>query len=1040
MKSRLVPLLLPFAALLVAAAAAAPKTGERRVDFNRDVRPILSDNCFACHGQDAAHRAASLRLDTAEGARAKLPSGNRAVVPGKPEESGLLARVQVKGPLQMPPAATGKTLTRAQIETLREWIRQGARYAQHWAFAPVTRPAVPEIQETPDGWMRAWARTPIDRFVARRLVEEGLRPSPPADRRTLLRRLSLDLIGLPPTPEEVEAFLADRAPGAYERQVERLLASPRYGERMAQYWLDVVRYADTDGYHGDRHRTVFPFRDWVIRAFNENMPFDQFTIAQVAGDLLPNPTLEQRVASGYHRLNMVTREGGAQPKEYLIKYSAERVRTTTGAWLGITMGCAECHDHKYDPFTQRDFYRFAAFFADIQQVGLYPNDREPLDPIIRVPSPEQNERLATLASQVDAARAALEAAAPTGLAAWEAEQRALLAKWSDIRPDALSAANGTTLSLLPDGSVLASGDHPRTETYTLRLDAAQGAVTALRVEVLPHDSLPQKGPGRAGNGNFVLSQIRLFAGEDRQSARPVAFRAASATFEQAFAAEAIPGKRFSAALAIDGAARDPHWGWAVLDQVGRPQHAVFELAEPVKGPLLVVLEQTHPYHGIGRFRLAVTCEAAPPKADAGLLAPELREALATAPEARTREASELLARRYRETAAELAPLREALAKAQKERDDFEASLPTMLVTVSTTPMPTRVLARGNWMDETGPLVEPGTPETLPGGRNKTATRMDLARWLVDGANPLTPRVLANRLWALFFGHGLSRTPADFGMQGEHPTHPELLDWLASELVRPGNGARAWDIKRFVRMLVTSNTYRQSSSARKELRERDPYNHLLARQSRFRLPAEQVRDNALAVAGLLSPKIGGRSVFPYQPAGYWDHCNTFAGPLIYQQDHGEDLYRRGLYTYWKRTFLHPAMVAFDAPTREECVVERPRSNTPLQALVTLNDPTFVEAARVLAARALTECSGDDAARIAWCFQRAVARPATAEETRVLAQLLVEQRNEYKSDAAAARALLSVGEMPAPPTLDPAELAAWTAVCRAILNLSETLTRA
>lgn len=800
--SLLLPLLFALMPVLASAQTSKPKALPP-VDYNRDVRPILAENCFSCHGQDASKRQAGLRLDKAEGAIAKLASGQRAVTPGQVKTSALLARLVAKPPLLMPPASTGKTLKPQQIAILRRWIAQGAHYAPHWAYISPQRPIVPTLPvgagaKTGRWNPAAWARTPIDRFIAAQLVQEGLQPAKTANRAVLLRRLSLDLIGLPPTIAEVDAFMHDASPGAYEKQVDRLLASPHYGERMAQQWLDLVRYADTDGYHGDRNRNVFPFRDWTIAAFNKNMPFDQFTIQQIAGDLLPTPTTDNLIASGYNRLNMVTREGGAQPKEYIAKYMAERIRTTALVWQGATLGCAECHDHKYDPYTARDFYRFGAFFADIKQVGLYPNGKDDLEPYISLPSADQAAKLAAFDTEIARQKKAIEAAAP----------------------------------------------------------------------------------------------------------------------------------------------------------------------------------------------------------------------------------------------ADQEKLKKTLAATQKERETLDDQIEHMMVSVSVAPATTRVLARGNWQDETGEIVEPGAPGFLQPTplSAQRATRLDLARWLAARNNPLTARVTVNRLWMLLFGAGIVRTPGDFGTQGAPPTHPELLDWLATEFMESG-----WDVKHLMKTIVMSNAYRQSSEASQELRERDPYNMLLARQGRFRLEAEMVRDNALAVSGLLTDKIGGRSVFPYQPDGYWDHCNTFAGPLIYKQDHGENLYRRGLYTYWKRTFLNPSLLAFDAPTREECVADRPRSNTPLQALVLMNDPTYVEAARSLAEHLMQEGGSTLPERLTYTFRRVLARPATAAEIGVLSELYRKHLQEYSGDPAAAQKFIATGEHPAPKDLNPTELAAWTSVARVILNLNETITR-
>ncbi len=820
-------------------AQPTPNLVPTRVEYNRDIRPILAENCFACHGLDAAKRMGKLRLDQFEGATAPAASGKRAVVAGAPLSSELLRRVSQAGALHMPPATTGKKLTAAQILTLRSWVAQGAKYQSHWAYLPIVSPKLPPAPKTSSP---SW---PIDGFILAKQAAAGVEPSPQADRRTLLRRLSFDLIGLPPTPAEVAEFLADKSPSAYQKQVDRLLASPHYGERMALYWLDLVRYADTDGYHGDRNRSVTPFRDYVINAFNQNMPFNRFTTEQLAGDLVDKPTIEQKIASGYNRLNMVSREGGAQDREYLAKYASERVRTTSQVWMGSTLGCAECHDHKYDPFTTKDFYRFAAYFADIQQVGLYQNEREDLDPILKMPTAKQAAETALLDERIKAATAAYSAATP-----------------------ALAAAQ--------------------------------------------------------------------------------------------------------------------------LVWEGKPD--------------------------------AKTPEA-------------VTKALAVAPEFRTPDQKKAISAHWRSVAPELATVRAELDAAKKSLAALDKDISRMMITVSVKPLTMRVLPRGNWMDESGEVVQPGVPHFLPQPRTELgAGRLALAKWLVSKENPLTSRVMVNRFWMLLFGSGLARSPGDLGAQGSWPTHPELLDWLAMQFEKSG-----WDIKHMMKLICMSNTYRQTSSVIPANRERDPFNMLFARQSSYRLEAEGVRDNALAISGLLSRKVGGISVRPYQPAGYYDHCNTFAEPATWIPSAGEDQYRRGLYTHWKRSFLHPSLLAFDAPSREECTVERPRSNTPLQALVLMNDPTYVEAARVLAEEMMRAGDISPAGRIAIAFERALSRPPSAAEVRVLGAVYKKHRADFAQDAASAENLISVGQKPPASDLDKTDLAAWTSVARVILNLHETVTR-
>jgi Protein of unknown function (DUF1553)/Protein of unknown function (DUF1549)/Planctomycete cytochrome C len=750
-----------------------------RVDFNRQIRPILSETCYQCHGPDQNKRKADLRLDTRDGLfRSK--DGGTIVVPAKPEDSELFSRISSDdAELRMPPPKHGAALKPEQIELIRRWIAEGAQWKGHWAYIPPSRPREPELK--PEGRDRG----EIDRFIRAGVETNGLKLSPRADRRTLIRRLSFDLIGLPPTPAEVEEFEEDKSVYAYERLVDRLLGSAHFGERMAIFWLDLVRFADTTGYHGDNHVDVYLFRDYVIRSFNANKPFDRFTVEQLAGDLVESPTDETRIASGYNRLLLTTQEGGAQAKEYMAKYSADRVRNVSAVWLGSTMGCCECHDHKYDPFKTREFYSMAAFFADIKE-------------------------------------------------------------------------------------------------------------TVIGVQQ------PTEFPSRA---------------------------------------QAREEKRLGEEI-------------APLKAIKKPSDAE----------------------------------------------------------------------------------KSKLAELEKRLTELKKRIPTTLVSTHVESRVMRVLPRGNWLNETGEIVQPGVPAALPGlaAKNGRATRLDLARWLVSGQNPLPARVMVNRLWKLFFGQGLVATMDDFGSQGATPSHPELLDWLASEFTDSG-----WDVKGMIRKMVMSEAYRQSSSVSEEKRLRDPGNRWLARQSRFRLDAELVRDNALALSGLLCEKIGGPSVKPFQPPGYWIFLNFPKRDWV--ADKGPNRYRRGMYTYWQRMFLHPSLLAFDASTREECVVERPRSNTPLQALVLLNDPSYVEAARAFAARMIREGGAEAKSRIERGFQLALARAPRGGEIPVLVGLLEHHYDQYRADPGAAAALVATGLAPAPADIDPVELAAWTSVARVLLNLQETLSR-
>ncbi len=776
MRTRIETIVLFSAAILPVNAriTLAEDSAKQAVQFNRDVRPILSDACFACHGPDQGKREAELRLDTKVGLDAAREAG---VVPTKPGDvSELVQRITSSDPeIRMPPPGSGRELSPQQIDVLRRWVAQGSPWQKHWAYL------VPERVEPPGDPSDGSA---LDRFLSVAAERQGVPLAAPADRATLIRRLSLDLIGLPPTPQEVDAFLKDQSPEAYEKAVNRLLRSKHYGERMALYWLDLVRFADSVGYHKDSHRNIWLYRDYVIDSFNENKPFDQFVIEQLAGDLLDGSKFEQywwKVASGFNRMNQTTSEGGAQAKEYLAKYAADRVRNTAAIFLGSTMGCAECHDHKYDPFTTNDFYSFEAFFADLQERGVGHPGETP------VPSRQQLEQ------------------------------------WKQLE----------------------------TELVSLRADD--------------------------------------------------------------------------------------------------------------------------------------------PDSD-----------------------------RIKKVEAELKTLTDA------------KSWPKSVITIPGKPRVMRVLPRGNWLDDSGPEVEPAIPAFLGSldveGR---ATRVDLAKWISSKRNPLTARVFVNRLWKLFFGQGLSRTLDDVGAQGQWPSHPELLDWLAVEFIDSG-----WDVRHMVRLVVTTDAYRRTSASTPEQRQRDLENQLFARQASYRLDAELVRDNALAISGLLSRKIGGRSVKPYQPANYWYRLYKDGN---YKQDHGEDLYRRGLYTYWRRSYWHPSLQAFDAPAREECVAERPISNTPQQSLVLLNDPTYVEAARVFATKLIKDGGSTASDRLSLAFRTAVSREPSSVEVATLTQFATQQLSRYGSDETAAKALVATGEHPQPEGIPVSELAAWTSVARVILNLHETITR-
>ncbi len=1034
--------------------AAPPQTavGKKTVQFNRDVRPILSDNCFYCHGPDKNHRQANLRLDVREAVLAR-----QIVVPGKPKDSKLLSRVFTNDSDElMPPPSAHKTLSSAQKQTLKTWIAEGAEYEPHWAYIAPKRPVVPSISIV--GFAR---RNAVDAFVQAKLAEKRIKPSPEADKRTLLRRVFLDLTGLPPTQADVAAFLADTSPTAYEKVVDKLLASPHYGERMATPWLDLVRYADTVGFHGDQNQNAWAYRDYVVDAFNKNKPFDVFTVEQIAGDLLPNATLEQKTGTAFARLTMMTREGGAQDKEYLAKYAADRVRTVSIAWLGATMGCAECHDHKFDPFSQRDFYAMAAYFGDVQQWGVYAdygytspelrgfNNESPFPPEITVQSRYLMERIKS--QQAKLTHLALEtaplcktgASQATAFEDWRVNAAMFLTAHPDgwetfATPSAVGMANpapapkagdkpalpmpAPTVAVAPNGDVRFTNAAPGNVQITVA--PTMPTLTALRVQVVPNAGASGT-IFRAGADSALLT---LSATVTRQNApdkpEAIAFRYASADFAE---------PRYSNGSTFLGV----HRGWRLSrDSAQAMQTSVWLPDKPLTLALGDKITLTLPNSGMATVRVSAS-PFAPASPDSQTIDPALRAALKNPASATN---SPVALRACLLSTGWDAP-RFAQAKAiESEIENCRNGKTPVLTTVSVKPAVTRVLPRGNWQDESGPIVEPMTPQFLTlaveksGPKTETAkpqTRLDLAKWIVSPQNPLTARVYVNRLWKQFFGNGLSGQVEDLGAQGEWPSHPELLDYLAVEFLRD------WNVKRMVRLLVTSSTYRQSSSLRPELRTLDPNNRLLASQNPRRLEAEFVRDNALAACGLLNTDIGGPPVKPYQPANYYAAIQFPDRPYAPETDDRQ--YRRSLYTHWQRTFLHPMLLAFDAPSREDCTAFRTVANTPQQALTLLNDPEFVEAARVFASRVqAAPVPRTDASRLNWAYQTLLSRAPKPKEKASLLRFLNAMRAAYKANPGDAQKLLTVGNAPVP-SGDANENAAWTSVCRVLLNLNETITR-
>lgn len=1184
--------------LLTCFVLADVQAGE--IDYSRDVRPLLANHCFKCHGPDDATRESELRLDVRESAvGTETASGLSAIVPGQPDKSELLRRIDsADADEMMPPPAANKPLTDEKRDILRRWIAAGAEYQPHWAFEAPVEPVLPPVV------LQSWPRNPIDYFVLARLEAEGLRPSPEADRYTLVRRVYLDLIGLPPTVEEADAFVFDSSPDAYERLVDGLLASPHYGERWARLWLDLARYADTNGYEKDRARSIWPYRDWVIRALNDDMPFDQFTIEQLAGDMLPEATLDQRIATGFHRNTMLNEEGGIDPLEFRYHALVDRVNTTGTVWLGLTVGCAQCHTHKFDPITHQDYFRLMAYLNNADE------------PEIDVPNDELAAQRAQIEQQIAQREGALaERFPPTG----ELE-------WQTVRPMEVASKAGATAETLDDLSVRFSGEPAAEDTYTLSFDADMAGAAALRIEVLPDDTLPHRGPGRAENGNFVLSEVVLstapsdqpdqsrtvslawaevdfaqdgfpaahmldgdaktgwavdgpgdwhvartatftfsepqpegtsparwtlrldqshgrqhligrlrvsvgryadgtasladrrrthfdakyqawLAGESSRAVRWTTLRPLEATanlprltvleddsilasgdqtksdtYRLAFTdlppritairLEALPDARLpkngpgrvfyegpfgdfflsefnvtaegnalpigsatqsfaagnaTASMAIDG---DQQSGWSINGGQGRAHAAVFTLATPLENSTsldLSLLFERYYSVGLGRFRISVTDDSRP--IEASSLPAELEAALLKPEEERTDAEREGLLAKFLATAPELSLARQEIDKLRAELPTYPTSL-VMVERPADEPRPTHLHRRGEYQQPTD-LVEAQLPSLFdPLTENMPHDRLAFARWLVSSDNPLTARVTANRQWAALFGRGIVRTTEDFGHQGDPPTHPQLLDWLAVELVRSG-----WSIKSLHRLIVSSATYRQASGVSPELLALDADNALLARGPRRRLEAEQLRDAALRSAGLLTYRIGGPSVFPPQPPGV--ATEGAYGPLAWQTSTGEDRYRRGLYTYMKRTAPFAMSLTFDGPSGEACIARRESSNTPLQSLTLLNDIVFVEAAQALGREMATEPDKAPGAIIERLFRRCLTRPPENDERQLLVAYYEAQRARLASGELDAAPIAGIEKKSV--TEETTDQAAWTLVARAILNLDEAITK-
>jgi hypothetical protein len=1032
-------LLCQASALFCPGRALADGATNAPVLFNRDVRPILTDSCFPCHGFDAAKRKADLRLDTADGATA-LHKGKQAVKGGDLAASELWRRINEQDPKQkMPPPQSGKTLKPDQVNLLRRWIESGATYQKHWAFEPPVRPELPVVRE------ERWPRNEIDRFILAKLESRQLAPTSEATKETLVRRVTLDLTGLPPTPAEIDAFLADQRPDAYERLVDRLLASPAYGEQMARHWLDVARYGDTHGLHLDNERSLWPYRDWVVGAFNHNLTFDQFTIWQLAGDLLPNPTREQRIASGFNRCNVSTSEGGAIDEEFQVRYAIDRVETTSTSWLGLTMGCAVCHDHKLDPIAQKEFYQVFSIFNNIAENAMDGNALLP-PPSLPLPAPEQEKQLNAFDTQLNDLHGKLHELA-AGLKYVDPATLTNVPKptskesvWieDDFPPNAkVRVKEGNEPNkwvTRTDGQVFSGERAIKRSGKGLHEVAFAKCSEPLRVgsdaKFFAYVYLDPQEPPKAIMLQYHTDEWRARANWGDEDAIPYGTKGTSEKVLMGALPELGKWVRLEVDAAklgltpgtkITGMAFTQFDGTAYWDKAG-----LISVDDPAENPEVSLLAWEKTMRAMGD-------NASAPKNIKELLkkkADDLQD------EDRQEIRSHYLETVFADPESKLAPVRSEIKETKEKREAVEKEVTSTMVSKELEkPRTTWVLIRGQY-DKHGEEVGPGVPSILPPLPSCEKTnRLTFARWLVDPKHPLTARVTVNRFWQQFFGTGIVKTSEDFGNKGEWPSHPELLDWLATEFMASG-----WDVKHMVRLMVTSATYRQDSKVTRELFNADPENRLLARGPRYRLDAEELRDYALDVSGLLNHKIGGHGVKPYQPSGIWEAVGyTTSNTAKYSQDHGDSLYRRSLYTFWKRTAPPPSMTTFDAPSREKCCARRERTDTPLQALLTMNDPEYFEAARHLGYRMLRECGATDTDRLRNGFRLVTARLPSEKESAILAETLQSERARYASDEDSAKKVISVGESPAPDDVAAPELAAYTMVANMLLNLDEAVTK-
>lgn len=1003
-------------------SADLPPAASRPVDFVKDIQPLFAQYCYKCHGPDK--QLSGLRLDLKKAAFEGGDSGKVFEVK-KSDESSLIEYIAgIEPDRVMPPK--GDRLTAEQVGLVRAWIDQGAvwpddapgnvlKKSEHWAFQPVQHPSAPPVANS------GWVKNPIDAFILARLEREGVSPAPEADRPTLIRRLYLDLLGLIPAPAEIDEFIQDKDPQAYEQLVDRVLKSPHFGERWGRHWLDLARYADSDGYEKDTPRPfAYRYRDWVIDAINRDLPFDQFTIEQLAGDLLPNATMEQRMAAGFHRNTLTNKEGGADQEEFRVAATVDRVNTLGSVWLGLTLGCAQCHTHKYDPVTQREYFQLYAFLNSIQEVEMPAVPADEMAAFVEAKAKFDAEHAPYAAAVTKFEQEQL----PSRQLAWEQSLAGTPSvTWMALTPTSMVSQQGATLTQLPDGATLITGVTAETDVYTITAKAPSGTITGLRLEVLPDDKLPSKGPGRTPHGNFVLTEFSVMASANAaEPARPLVLRNPIADFEQE---KGTAETKHLIGTVLDG---NQKTGWAVAKQYGVRHVAMFECETPLTGEQTLVVKLDQLFggkHTIGKFRLSVTTQTPPFRLDE---MPDSVIAALKLPAAERTDAQKAdVTNYYKSVDPEYAKLA-AAASAHMKSAPPEPATKAQTVNDLPTPRPTNILVRGDFLRKGDP-VQPGTLQVLhPLPSANATTRLDLARWIVDPANPLTARVTVNLWWQYLFGRGLVATVEDFGVRGELPSHPELLDWLASELL-----ARKWSRKEIIKLIVTSATYRQSSRNRPELHERDPKNIWLSHQNRFRLEAEVVRDLNLAASGLLNRRVGGPSVRPPLPPGVAEL--GYAGSVRWPESKGDDKYRRGLYIFFQRTVPYPMLMSFDAPDSNSSCVRRERSNTPLQALTLLNDPVFFECAQALGRRAMTEQKSGDQERVNYLFRLCLGRTPTAAESARLWQLHEELKGQIAGQGGAAEKL--AGNQPLPG--DELETAISVTLSRILLNLDEFVVR-